>query len=122
MKNNQIDNQRRNNQEVKTLQKRFQKKKENFICEICGRKVVGNGYTNHCPHCLWSKHVDDYPGDRRNKCRGMMKPTAVQQENGRWKIIHCCQRCGVVKKTKASAEDDWEIMLKIAQNVDPGKI
>ena len=26
--------------------------------------MKGNGYTNHCPKCLWSKHVDINPGDR----------------------------------------------------------
>ena len=29
------------------MSKLFQKRKEDFICEKCGKEVVGNGYTNH---------------------------------------------------------------------------
>ena len=36
---------------------------EGFICENCGRKVEPLGYScrNHCPYCLYSKHVDIEP-------------------------------------------------------------
>ncbi|HYC79501.1 MAG TPA: RNHCP domain-containing protein, partial [Candidatus Binatia bacterium] len=54
--------------------KLFQRTPENFVCENCGTKVSGNGYTNHCPNCLYSKHVDNNPGDRLNKCHGLMEP------------------------------------------------
>jgi len=54
--------------------KLFQKKKEDFICEKCGFVNVGDGYTNHCQKCLWSKHVDINPGDRAEKCQGLMEP------------------------------------------------
>ena len=37
----------------------FIRKTEDFICENCGAVVVGNGYTNHCPACLYSKHVEE---------------------------------------------------------------
>ena len=43
--------------------KKFQRKVEDFICEKCGTKNIGNGFTNHCFKCLWSKHVDINPGD-----------------------------------------------------------
>ena len=56
----------------------FNRKKENFVCENCGEKVEGNGYTNHCPNCLWSKHVDINPGDRAETCHGLLKPIAVE--------------------------------------------
>ena len=38
---------------------------EEFICENCGKKVGKLGYScrNHCPYCLYSKHVDKNPGD-----------------------------------------------------------
>ena len=54
--------------------KKFTKRKENFICENCGHFVVGNGFTNHCPNCFFSKHVDINPGDRLCSCNGLMKP------------------------------------------------
>jgi hypothetical protein len=55
----------------------FKKTKEDFVCEHCGKPVVGNGYTNHCPECLWSKHVDVNPGDRAATCLGLMEPVGV---------------------------------------------
>ena len=69
-----------------------------FICEQCGHLVapVTNGsYRNHCPHCLFSKHVDLIPGDRRNKCGGLMKPVGIQYKSGKgYQVIHRCLRCG----------------------------
>ena len=69
-----------------------------FTCEQCGRLVapLNNGsYRNHCPHCLFSKHVDLIPGDRRNKCGGLMKPMGIQYKSGKgYQIIHRCLRCG----------------------------
>jgi len=53
--------------------KRFQKRIEDFVCERCGAFVKGTGYTDHCPECLWSKHVDVNPGDREAECGGLME-------------------------------------------------
>jgi Zn finger protein HypA/HybF involved in hydrogenase expression len=41
---------------VSKKMKNFVRRKENFICEACGKKVTGDGYTDHCPACLWGKH------------------------------------------------------------------
>ena len=60
----------------------FIRKTEDFICENCGAVVVGNGYTNHCPACLYSKHVDRSPGDRAADCGGLMEPVAVALKRG----------------------------------------
>ncbi|HCR42265.1 TPA: hypothetical protein DIV45_02815, partial [Patescibacteria group bacterium] len=38
--------------------KNFIRTKEDFTCENCGHRVKGSGYTNHCPKCLYSQHVD----------------------------------------------------------------
>lgn len=51
-------------------EKKFQRQIEDFVCEKCGKEVKGDGYTDHCPRCLRSKHVDVNPGDRRSKCNG----------------------------------------------------
>ena len=50
--------------------KRFNELDEGFICENCGKEVTPAGYTSrdHCPYCLYSKHVDINPGDRQNTC------------------------------------------------------
>ena len=39
----------------------FKRKIEDFVCGNCGEKIKGDGYTNHCLQCLWSKHVDITP-------------------------------------------------------------
>lgn len=62
--------------------KKFKRTKEDFIGESCGFKVRGDGYTNHCPNCLWGKHVDVNPGDRQSDCRGMMEPVGVEMKKG----------------------------------------
>ena len=63
-----------------SVMRKFQRKKEDFICENCNKKVKGDGYTNHCPACLWSKHVDINPGDRLAECKGMMKPIGLDKK------------------------------------------
>ena len=60
--------------------KRFSRRTEDFTCEHCGTKVKGNGYTNHCPQCLYSKHVDINPGDRLSDCGGLMEPIDIEQK------------------------------------------
>jgi hypothetical protein len=86
---------------------------ENFTCEHCGSEVKGNGFTNHCPNCLWSKHVDIHPGDRSADCGGLMEPIAIEPKGQDYIIIHKCQKCGVQKKNIASKQDSFETMLKL---------
>jgi DNA-directed RNA polymerase subunit RPC12/RpoP len=76
------------------------RKEENtgFICENCGSKVkpLSNGsYRNHCPYCLYSKHVDQKPGDRAERCGGLMIPAGLVYKSGKgYQIIHRCLNCG----------------------------
>lgn len=94
--------------------KDFQKREENFICDKCGAFVEGDGYTNHCPECLWSKHVDVNPGDRQASCGGMMEPIQVSFEKGNYHILHKCQKCGKVKKNKAADNDNKDKLIAIS--------
>ena len=89
----------------------FQRKKENFVCDHCGAQVVGSGFTNHCPKCLYSKHVDVYPGDRLGECLGLMEPKALLLERSEYQILHRCIRCGIEKKNKTVSEDDINVLL-----------
>ena len=86
--------------------KRFERRVEDFTCRHCGAAVKGDGYTNHCPHCLWSRHVDVNPGDRAADCGGMMRPVALEQKAGRFTILHRCEACGHERKNKAREEDN----------------
>lgn len=90
----------------------FIKVKENFVCGNCGAEVEGKGYTNHCPKCLWSKHVDIDPGDRASDCGGMMEPIFLDYGNGAFSIIHRCVKCGTEKKNIASPDDNTDILIE----------
>lgn len=96
------------------MSRKFTKTVENFICEHCGVSVVGNGFTNHCPECLWSKHVDQNPGDRRGDCGGLMKPVGVFGSPGS-ELLHECVRCGFSRKNKIAKNDNFEAVLRVAR-------
>lgn len=93
---------------------RFQKVVEHFVCDHCGAEIEGNGYTNHCPLCLWSKHVDVNPGDRAAGCGGYMRPTSVENENGDYVLTHTCESCGHRKRNKVVATDDFDAVVRLA--------
>ena len=95
---------------VKT--KQFQRTRENFTCEHCGAEVTGTGYTNHCPACLWSKHVDINPGDRAEVCQGLMKPAQILLGEPQ-RILHRCIKCGHERPNKVSPEDDFDKILGV---------
>ena len=90
----------------------FKRKIEDFVCGNCGEKIKGDGYTNHCPQCLWSKHVDITPGDRASDCYGMMEPSKVETKGGEYDITHKCVKCGYEKRNKMSPKDDFEVAIK----------
>ena len=54
-----------------------------FRCVNCRLDVPsdapGTQHRNHCPACLWSRHVDDRPGDRAmlDECGSGMEPIAI---------------------------------------------
>ncbi len=92
----------------------FIRKEEDFICQKCGFEVKGNGYTNHCPNCLWSKHVDIDPGDRLSECMGMMEPIRIENKDREYNIIHKCTKCGKIIPNKAQKEDNFQMIVQIS--------
>lgn len=91
---------------------------EHFACEHCGFSVQGSGYTNHCPKCLWSKHVDIDPGDRKADCGGMMEPMRIEGSSPEYDIVHRCVRCGQLKRNKVQAPDDPAAIVALAAKGD----
>jgi hypothetical protein len=51
-----------------------------FRCRNCGLDVgttaPGTAHRNHCPSCLWSRHVDDVPGDPPRAATRSWSPSA----------------------------------------------
>ena len=93
----------------------FTRRIEDFTCEHCGHAVRGNGYTNHCPQCLWSKHVDVSPGDRAETCGGLMEPIALEGTSPAYRIVHRCTRCGKERRVGVTFEDSSEALIVLAQ-------
>lgn len=93
--------------------KKFSRKIENFVCDNCGFFVAGTGYTNHCPRCLFSRHVDINPGDRANLCKGPMSPVQIENKRDKYIIVHRCEKCGIFKRNKTSKEDNFEKIIEI---------
>lgn len=87
---------------------------EDFTCEQCGASVQGNGFTNHCPTCLWSKHVDVEPGDRAANCGGMMKPIAIEGTSPKYRIVHRCVACGLERRVDSVANDSTDALIALA--------
>jgi DNA-directed RNA polymerase subunit RPC12/RpoP len=105
--------------------KRFKVINEGFSCEHCGADVPptsGSTPRNHCPYCLWCKHVDINPGDRQNKCQGVMQPIGIYVHSRKtYVILHRCQKCGARVKAKAitrdeNASDDFDKILELSTN------
>lgn len=92
----------------------FQRTVENFVCEHCGFSVKGNGYTNHCPRCLWSKHVDIHPGDRAENCGGLMEPIRIEGTD-KYRVVHACSKCKNERINDISSDDNTEEILAIVK-------
>ncbi|MCL5239018.1 MAG: RNHCP domain-containing protein [Candidatus Marsarchaeota archaeon] len=96
---------------------RFTRVKEDFICFNCGTEVRGSGYTDHCPNCLWSLHVDNNPGDRASGCKGRMRPASAIYDKGGYTIEYTCEKCGTRKRFKASESDNKELLMSLVKMV-----
>jgi hypothetical protein len=95
-----------------------------FTCIHCCQPVVpasgeagcGTTQRNHCPVCLWSRHVDDEtPGDRASECQGAMEPVAVwARPGGDWAIIHRCRACGELRSNRIAGDDNELALVALA--------
>ena len=90
-----------------------------FNCVHCCQPVVpetyGTAHRNHCPWCLWSRHVDDVPGDRAASCGGAMEPIAVwARRGGDWAIIHRCRSCGELHSNRIAGDDNELALVSLA--------
>lgn len=96
--------------------KKFTMKDEEFICENCNSQVNKLGYTarDHCPDCLYSKHVDINPGDRLNECRGLLKPISIEKYKNTYKIIYKCIKCNQLHKNVVASDDNFDEIIKLS--------
>ena len=93
---------------------------------------------NHCPYCLWSKHVDlRAAGDRLCACKGPMRPVGLALKRrhkkyapagaaGELMLVHQCAVCGAVSLNRVAADDSsqrlWEVFeTSLAQRPEVGE-
>lgn len=103
---------------------------ESFQCSHCHSHVstsplvAGVQNRNHCPYCLWSRHVDlSQAGDRLAGCQGMMRPIGVTLKRTRKKygmaqygelmLIHRCEDCGRLSVNRIAADDDANLIYEL---------
>jgi len=97
--------------------KNFIKVKQDFVCENCGEKVVGDGYTDHCSLCLWGKHVDfEIPGDRVSDCGGLMRPVKTEFSifNFQFSIKYKCTKCRHEFKVREGVGDNRKELMALS--------
>lgn len=100
-----------------SMARKFTEIDEEFVCENCGKKVEKLGYScrNHCPYCLYSKHLDINPGDRKETCHGMLEPIGIETDGKKgYVIIFKCKKCGKICKNKAAEDDDMDIIIGLS--------
>ncbi|MEX2536154.1 MAG: RNHCP domain-containing protein [Trueperaceae bacterium] len=100
-----------------------------FTCNNCGNEVPplsAGGCRNHCPYCLYSRHVDVMPGDRASDCGGVLEPIGVVTDAKKgYVIVYRCQSCGKLRRNRAALDDpaspdDFEILLQLSGRPLPG--
>lgn len=99
--------------------KQFRKLDENFTCEKCKKNIKKLNYTtrDHCNYCLYSKHVDINPGDRQNKCKGLLKPIKIEKFKNTYKIIYKCEKCGQIHKNIMANDDNMDLIIELSNNI-----
>ena len=130
IQNKEVNDMYRKEEKEKERRLKLEEKKGGFRCCHCGQWVpfsefMGTAHRNHCPFCLWSKHVDlEKPGDRKSKCQAGMRPIGLtfKQEGpdkygrprqGELMLIHECTGCGKISINRIAADDNEETILKV---------
>jgi hypothetical protein len=89
-----------------------------FACAHCGSMMSsdapGTAHRNHCADCLWSRHVDETPGDRASACGKLMEPIAISvRGDGEWVLVHRCQGCGVLRLNRTAGDDNALALVRL---------
>jgi len=93
----------------------FIKNNQGFVCQNCSFRVDKHPSSSrdHCPNCLYSLHVDIFPGDRQNSCRGLLEPIGLQKKKGKEQIVYRCQKCHKQLVNIVALDDNQEEIIKL---------
>lgn len=106
-----------------------------FRCINCGalviadRELSGVNNRNHCPNCLWSKHVDENKaGDRKASCHSKMQPIGLtvkkvnkkysSDNEGELMLIHRCLGCGKISINRIASDDSTGALIALYCSAD----
>jgi hypothetical protein len=101
-----------------------------FTCAHCHQPVSADPFLsgvnnrNHCPYCLWSRHMDLFEaGDRLAACKASMQPLGLALKQTRKKygslaqgelmLVHHCTACQRVSLNRIAADDDSQSLFEI---------
>ena len=90
-----------------------------FRCRRCkllvGSLPSGGRQRNHCPYCLYSRHLDGRtPGDRASDCGAAMAPIArFIRPNGEHALLHHCLGCAAERHNRVAADNDFDLLLSL---------
>ena len=96
--------------------KKFNMVDEAFVCENCKKQVNKLEYSarDHCPFCLYSKHVDINPGDRANECKGLLEPIGIEKFKNTFKIVYKCKKCNILHKNIVATDDNFNLIIELS--------
>ena len=112
---------------------RLQLPEQEFRCLQCGLYILcaptmaGVQNRNHCPYCLWSRHLDwRSAGDRLSGCRAAMQPVGLttkrsrnkyaRERDGELMVIHECTICEKVVINRIAADDSAASLLAVFES------
>jgi hypothetical protein len=101
-----------------------------FQCAHCRNTVFTDSLLsgvlnrNHCPYCLWSRHLDLHTsGDRLAACKATMQPVGLSLKKvhkryaqggaGELMLVHQCIECGAVSVNRIAADDDSQKIIEV---------
>ena len=105
-----------------------------FACSHCNLWAVidehiGTHNRNHCPHCLWSKHLDESKlGDRKSDCKNGMEPIAltfkaegvdkysIERKIGELMIVHECTADDMIRINRIASDDNVQVVLGVFES------
>jgi hypothetical protein len=103
-----------------------------FNCGHCRHPVSADPFLsgvnnrNHCPYCLYSRHLDLYEaGDRLSACKSLMGPVGLTLKRTRKKygpgrgelmLVHQCVECGKLSINRIAADDNVDAALAVYEN------
>ncbi len=97
--------------------KQFTMINEWFSCENCQQEIIPHptgSARNHCPFCLYSKHLDkEFPWDRESKCEWLMEPVGIDYKKNKGNmLVHRCLKCKKEILNQVAPDDDFLNFVK----------